>query len=56
MACSIDKKAEFVPEWKGWGEYFDFWDQFSEAASLVRVSPAMRYTVQSDMGSAPSDK
>lgn len=28
MACSIDKKAEFVPEWKGWGEYFDFWDQF----------------------------
>ena len=28
MACSIDKKAEFVPEWKGWGEYFGFWDQF----------------------------
>ena len=22
------EKTEFVPEWNGWEEYFDFWDQF----------------------------
>ena len=28
MAHTKVNQVDFVPEWKGWGEYFDFWDKF----------------------------